>query len=616
MINETIKRKLALLPGRPGVYLMKDEQDKIIYVGKAKVLKHRVRSYFQNRPVEHPRIAALIEKIADFEILTTDSELESLILEANLIKEYKPRYNVNLKDDKRYPYIKVTVNEAFPRLLVVRRMKSDGARYFGPYTNVKGMRETLKVLGRTFLIRGCNLTLPPPGKRKYRVCLDYFIKRCTGPCEDKISPREYRRSIDAAIMLLEGRGGKLIDDLTAQMKDAAAARQYELAAEFRDRIRAIESVREKQKVSAGRVVDRDILAIARAGTVVSAVALQVREGLLIGRQNFQLSADAADEEPEILAAFIKQYYLHSPMVPAEVFLPFRIPERGLLAEWLTRQRGARVQLIFPQRGEKQKLLEMAAANALLSLNEIVAQKEQAAQRIPESIFRLQQELHLKKPPRTVAACDISNLGPSDPVGSLVYFRDGKPLKREYRRFQIKTVTGQDDFAMMREIITRYFSRLTEEGKDFPELMLIDGGKGQLSAAISALESLNITDQPIIGLAKRLEEVILPDQKQSLTIPRSSPALRFLQRMRDEAHRFAVTYQRTRRKKRTLRSELDSIPGVGPSRRQALLGALGSVDRIRAASLADLENVTGVDKKTAANVYRYFHVASDTDGQSS
>lgn len=603
MKKEELAKKLALLPPRPGVYLMKDKNGRIIYIGKAKVLKNRVRTYFQKRPVAHPRTAALIERIADFEILTTDNEIESLILEANLIKEHRPRYNVNLKDDKRYPYIKVTTHEPFPRLLVVRRMTNDSARYFGPYTNVKGMRETLKMLGRVFTIRGCNLTIP--GQKKYRVCLDYFIKRCPGPCEDKISQQAYRKLIDNACRLLEGHGQSLLEDLTAQMKAAAARQEFETAAELRDKIRAISSVQEKQKISAGKLVNRDILALARAETIVSAVALQVREGLMIGRQNFQLSVNVGDDEAEILAGFIKQYYLNSPMLPEEVLLPCHIPDEGLVEKWLTRRRGRNVRLVFPQRGEKQKLLKMAAANARLSLNEIMAQKAQVARRIPESVFLLQKDLQLKSPPRTVAAFDISNLGPSDPVGSLVFFRDGKPLKREYRRFQIKTVTGQDDYAMMREVVTRYFSRLAEEGKDFPDLVLIDGGKGQLTAARAALESLNITDQPIIGLAKRLEEVILPD-KRGLTIPRSSPSLHLLQRARDEAHRFAVTYQRNKRKKRTLHSELDNIRGIGPARRKALLTTLGSVDGVRRASLEKLESVVGVDKTTARRVYEYFH----------
>jgi len=605
MVNETIAKKLALLPDRPGVYIMKDNTGKIIYVGKAKVLKNRVRSYFHQRPVEHPRITALIEKIADFEILTTDNELESLILEANLIKEHKPRYNVNLKDDKRYPYIKITTYEPFPRLLVVRRMKKDGARYFGPYTNAKAMRETLKMLGRTFKIRGCNLTIPAPGKKKHRLCLDYSIKRCPGPCENKISEADYQKSIAAAAMLLSGRGRSLVDELTREMKAAAARQEFEKAAEMRDKIRAIESVQQKQKISAGKLIDRDILAVARAETVVSAVVLQVREGLMIGRQDFQLAANPVENDPEIVAGFLKQYYLDSPMIPAEVVVSSPVPEEELLAHWLSRQRGSKVCLLFPQRGAMRKLLEMAVANAKLFLNEIVAQKAQAVERISESSFRLQKDLRLKAPPRTVVAFDISNLGPSDPVGSLVFFRDGKPLKREYRRFQIKTVAGQDDYAMMREVVTRHFTRLAEEGKDFPDLVLIDGGKGQLSAALSALESLNISDQPVIGLAKRLEEVIFPDHR-GLSIPRSSPTLQLLQRARDEAHRFAVTYQRMKRKKRTLRSELDNIPGVGPVRRQALLSALGSVDGIRRASLEHLQQIKGVDKATARRVHDYFH----------
>ncbi len=607
--NEQITKKLAVLPDRPGVYLMKDSKGEVIYVGKAKVLRNRVRSYFQSRPPDHPRVAALIQRIDDFDTVTTDNEIESLILEANLIKEHKPRYNVNLKDDKRYPYIKVTTNEPFPRLLVVRRVSNDGARYFGPYTNVKAMRQTLKTLGRVFTIRGCNLTIP--SKRKYRVCLDYFIKRCPGPCEDKISEADYGKLIDNACRLLAGKGQEVVEDLTASMNSAAEAQEYERAAEFRDKIRAIETVREKQKISAGKSIDRDILAIARDGSLVAAIALQVREGLMIGRQDFQLSAGTTEEEPEILAGFIKQYYLNSRMVPREILLPFSIPEVDLVTEWLSQERQEKVQIYMPQRGEKMQLVKMAAANARLSLSEVLAQKERIAHKIPESVFQLQRDLQLPTPPRHVAAFDISNLGPADPVGALVYFRDGKPLKREYRKFQIKTVTGQDDFAMMREVVTRYFSRLNEEGKSLPDLVLIDGGKGQLSAALSALESVNITDQPIVGLAKRLEEVIFPDRR-GLTIPRSSPSLRLLQRIRDEAHRFAVTYQRKKRTKRTIQSELDKIPGVGPARRQALLAAFGSVDKIRSAGKDELAAAIGVDKRTALSVYSYFHPGDQGD----
>ncbi len=602
--------KLAALPDRPGVYMFKDAGGTIIYVGKAKILRNRVRSYFRGEGSEHPRVAALQEKIADLEILSTDTEIEALILEANLIKEYKPRYNVSLKDDKRYPYIKVTTNEPFPRMLVVRRMRKDGARYFGPYTNVKGMRETLKMLGRVFQIRSCNLVIPSPTKRKYRVCLDYYIKRCPGPCEDKINEAGYRSLIDAACLFLEGKEETLIGDLTARMETAAAAERFEDAAAWRDKLRAVESVRyTRQKVSAGVVIDRDVLALARAGRLVSAVALQIRDGLLIGRQAFQLAADENDTDQEVLTAFLKQYYLHSPSIPDEIYLPDHCDEEDLIADWLGNERRRAVKLFFPQRGERYELLEMAQTNAKLQLNELLTQKAATAVRIPDSVYQLQRDLRLNSPPRNISAFDVSNLGETDPVGSLVYFRDAKPLKREYRKFKIKTVVGRNDFAMIGELVSRYFTNLVEDGSEFPDLVLIDGGAGQLSAACSALDALNITDVPIIGLAKRLEQVVLPgdggESGPTLSIPKSSPSLRLLQRVRDEAHRFALTFQKSRRKKRVIQSELDSIPGIGPARRQALLTAFGSVSQIAQASMEDLKTKGKLPQRHAEAVYNRF-----------
>jgi len=606
----TISDKLDTLPERPGVYMFKDSGGEILYVGKAKSLRSRVRSYFREAGPTHPRTIRLLERVTDFEILSTDSEIEALILEANLVKEHKPRYNVSLKDDKRYPYIKVTTNEPFPRMLVVRRMRKDGARYFGPYTNVKGMRQTIKTLGRVFQIRSCNLIIPSPTNRKYRVCLDYYIKRCPGPCEDKVTESSYRQLIDSACLFLEGKEGRLIDEMTAHMNEAAEATRFEEAAEWRDKLRAVESVRHKQKVSDEEQIDRDILALARSDKVVAAVALQVRDGLLIGRQNYQLTVDVDDPDPDILSAFIKQYYLNSPSVPDEVYLPFHCTDEELIGEWLSKDRKRLVKLMFPQRGERLALLEMATTNARLALNELLTQRAAAAVRIPDGVYQLQKDLRLPVPPRSIVAFDVSNLGETDPVGSLVYFRDGKPLKREYRHFKIKTVVGRNDFAMIGELVSRWFTDLVEEGKEFPDLVLIDGGAGQLSAALRALEALNITDLPVIGLAKRLEQVVFPSGPM-LSIPRSSPSLRLLQRVRDEAHRFAVTFQRVRRKKRVIQSELDSIAGVGPSRRNALMTGIGSVEAIARSSVEDLRDKGGVDKKTAETVWRHFHPAEDT-----
>jgi excinuclease ABC subunit C len=611
MVFNDIKTKLENLPTKPGVYLMKDKSGRIIYVGKAKSLRNRVRAYFQDAPPYHPKISALISKISDFDVLATDSEMEALILESNLIKEYKPRYNVNLKDDKRYPYLKVT-SEPFPRVLVVRRVKRDKAKYFGPYTNVKAMRQTLRILRRIFPVRSCNVVLP--SSRKIKLCLDFYIKRCLGPCEEKISEREYREIIDNVCLFLSGRNEALLSHLKERMEHYAKTENFEMAAQIRDQIKALDSVMERQKVMDVEKVDKDIIALARdksegsafGGKDVFVVALQIREGILIGRQNFHLAAFKESEDKEILSTFLRQYYMHSAVVPPEIILPTQIEDQEMIQGWLASKKEGRVRFLIPQRGEKVKLLEMATYNAQLSLDELMLQRSEAKKKVPQVIKSLEKDLYLSVPPRKIAAFDISNLGPSDAVGSLVFFEDGHPKKSQYRRFKIKTVEGQDDFAMMGEVVKRHFARLTEEKKEFPDLVLVDGGKGQLSSTVETLNTLGIKNQNVIALAKRLDEVFLPGKSDSLMIPKSSGSLKLLQRIRNEAHRFAVEYHRKLRKKRTITSELDQIPGIGPARRKILLSHLGSVEKIKQADLEALQKTKGIDKKVAENIYKYFH----------
>ncbi len=601
-----LSNKLENLPTKPGVYLMKDGSGRIIYVGKAKSLRNRVRAYFHDSPPYHPRISALISKISDFDYLVTDSEMEALILEANLIKEYKPRYNVNLKDDKRYPYLKVT-NESFPRVLVVRRVKKDKAKYFGPYTNVKAMRQTLRILRRVFPIRSCNYALP--STRKIKLCLDYHIKRCLGPCEGKVSQKEYQEIVKNVLFFLSGKNNLLLQLLKDRMNEYASKEEFENAALIRDQIRALESVMEKQKVADVEQVDRDIIAFAREKKDISVVALQIREGVLIGRQNFHLAGFKESTDQEILSTFLRQYYMHSVVVPPEIILPTQMDDQDMIQSWLSSKREGKVKIIIPQRGEKFKLLEMANYNARLSLNELLLQRAEAKKKVPQVIKALEKDLYLSVLPRKIAAFDISNLGPQDAVGSLVFFQDGRPQKSRYRRFKIKTVEGQDDFAMMAEVVSRYFIRLTEEKQEYPDLVLIDGGKGQLSVAVQALNSLGIKNQNVVALAKRLDEVFLPQRSDPLMIPKGSASLKLLQKIRDEAHRFAVEYHRKLRKKRTIRSELDKIPGVGAKRREALLKHLGSVEKIKEASLKKLLQIKDINEKVAHNIYRYFHSQS-------
>ncbi len=598
-----LKTKLQNLPTKPGVYLMKDIRGKIIYVGKAKSLRNRVRSYFQDSPSFAPKTSTMVSKVSDIDILVTDSEMEALILEANLIKEHRPRYNVNLRDDKRYPYLKVT-DEPFPRVLVVRRVKKDKAKYFGPFTNVKAMRHTLKILRRVFAIRSCNWTLP--STRKVRLCLDYHIKRCPGPCQGKVSVEEYGETIKNVLLFLSGKNSLLREHLKQKMNQHSAREKYEQAASIRDQINALESVMERQKVAGLDQADRDIIALAREAKDLSVVALQIREGILIGRQTFHLTASKQSTEQEVLSAFLRQYYMHSAVIPPEVILPGPVGDQTIIEKWLCVRRGAKVEIIIPQRGDKARLLKMALYNARLSLNEIRLQRSAAKSEVPTAVRSLQKDLCLSVAPRSIAAFDISNLGSSAAVGSLVFFLDGRPRKTKYRRFKIKTVKGQDDFAMMGEVVARHFGRLTEEKRPYPDLVLIDGGKGQLSAAEGALSRLGIKDQNAVALAKRLDEVFLSGRYESLMIPKGSASLRLLQRIRDEAHRFAISYHRLLREKTMTESELDRIPGVGPVRKELLLKRFGSVEGIRKAELDQLMQMESLGKRVAQRIYKHFH----------
>ncbi|MGB2698085.1 MAG: excinuclease ABC subunit UvrC, partial [Candidatus Zixiibacteriota bacterium] len=573
-----LKAKLKSLPKKPGVYMMKDSRGRIIYVGKAKSLKNRVRSYFQDSLPPDPKQKALIKKISDFDLLVADSEMEALILESNLIKEHKPRYNVNLKDDKRYPYLKVTVDEDFPRILVVRRVKKDKAKYFGPYTNVRGMRQTLRLLRRIFQVRSCNFALP--SKKKHKLCLDYHIKRCQGPCEGLVKKDEYRGMIKDVCLFLSGKNTELIKELKRKMEKTAEAERYEEAARIRDQIKFLESVMHRQKVVETEKKDRDIIALSQEGKDVSVAALQIREGVMIGRQNFHVLASTKISQGEILSNFLRRYYMHSPIIPQQIILPSDPNDRKMIQKWLKQKREANVEFVTPKKGKKYKLLEMAQKNAKLLLDELLLQKKEREKKIPEPVATLKKDLYLEKAPREIAGIDISNIGGKDAVGSLVYFSDGKPKKSEYKRFRIKTVATQDDFAMISEVVKRYYGSLIESRKSFPDLVLIDGGKGQLSLALQALNSLGIKDQKIMALAKRIDEIFLPGKPDPLMIKKDSSSLKLLKRVRDEAHRFAISYHKLLRKKRTVASELDKIPGVGEKRRKVLLTKFGSVKRIK------------------------------------
>lgn len=607
-MNTGLQQKLENLPTLPGVYFFKNEKGKVLYIGKAKNLRNRVRSYFQKSRVGETKLRFLVRKIHDLETITTDSEVEALILEANMIKEYKPRYNVTLKDDKSYPYIRVT-NEEFPRIFPTRKIVKDGSRYFGPYTDVHSMRSLLKDVRKIFPIRSCNYRLDEKtvASKKIKLCLDYYIQRCLGPCQGLISQEEYGKIVKQMVRFIEGRNNEIVKELRKEMQHYAAEQRFEDAARIRDQIQAIEQFRSRQKMVSQNEVDRDIVAIYQEEKIAAGVVFKVREGKIVGRHHFFLKNTMGESDEEILKAFLLQYYLKVDFLPDGIYLPFHLQEAEEIHEWFQKKRGKSCKLIVPQRGEKRKLVEMAQRNAKLVLKELIIQKMKAKnERIPRDVQALQKDLSLAHPPRRIEAFDISHFSGTDTVASLVCFTDGLPRKSDYRKFKIRSVVGIDDFASMKEVVTRRYRRILEEKDSMPDLILIDGGKGQLSSAVEALHDLGIYDQPIAALAKRLDEVFLPGFSDPQNIPRTSPGLKLLQRVRDESHRFAITFHRRLRKKRTLQSQLDFIPGIGEKRRNLLIQKFGSIQKIRDAKREELEAVQGIPKNLAHKIWEYFH----------
>ncbi len=603
----TLEEKLENLPRLPGVYLFKDKNKKVIYVGKALVLRNRVRSYFQSGRTDDPKLQRLRSKIHDLETIVTDSEIEALILEANLIKEYKPRYNVNLKDDKSFPYIRVT-NEPFPRIFPTRRIINDGSKYFGPYTDVRSMRELLKTIKRIFPIRSCNLNLTEETIRagKFKVCLNYHIKKCMGPCEGLISQEEYGQIVKNIIDFINGKDRLVVEQLTQQMNRYAESLQFEKAARVRDQINAIKDFQYKQKVITPEPIDRDLFAIYAEDNDACAVMFKVRQGRVIGRQHFYLDGVEGETLDRVMSHLVIRFYMHADFIPSEVYLPIQLEESAQIAQWLSEKSGTAVQLLFPQRGEKAKLLRMAQQNAKLLLEELKLQKLKDKDYVPHAVKALQRDLRLAKPPLRIEAFDISNIHGTDATASLVTFVNGQPRKSDYRRFKIRSKTTPDDFAMMAEAIERRYRRVIEQQEPLPDLILVDGGKGQLSAALEALARLNMTEQPVIALAKRLDEVFVPGVSEPQNIPKTSSGLRLLQQIRDEAHRFAITYHRKLRGKRAVMSELDAIPGVGATRRKRLISHFGSLKNLKAASLDEIRQVKGIPESLAEKIWNHFH----------
>lgn len=607
VVKQSRQKKLEHVQRKPGCYLFKDRKGKIIYIGKAKVLRNRVRSYFQDGRFEGPKLQRLKSRIADFETIVTDTEMEALILEMNLVKEYKPRYNINLKDDKSYPYIRVT-NERFPRIFPTRKVVKDGSRYFGPYTDVGAMRSLLKAVKRIFPIRSCNydLTEKAVAKKKYKLCLDYHIKKCDGPCEGLVGEAEYGEMVDQIVNFINGKNNIVLKALQEKMWRMAESKRYEEAARVRDQVQSIEKFQYKQKIVTDEEKDRDIVAAAMEDDDACGVVFKVRDGKILGRQHFYLEGVEHETQKEVVASFLKQYYLKSDFVPQEIYLQCEIAEMDKVEDWLQERRAGSIKLIVPQRGQKAKLVQMAQQNAAHLLEELRLQKLKVRNYVAHSVQALQRDLRLKRPPKRIECFDISNIQGTEPVASMVTFVNGKPKKRDYRKFKIRSKQTPDDFAMMAEAVRRRYSGTLAEKLDAPDLILVDGGKGQLSSALKALHGINKTDLPIAALAKRLDEVFVPGASAPQNIPKTSSGLKLLQQVRDEAHRFAVTYHRTLRSKRTLQSELDVVPGIGPARRKALVRYFGSVKNLREANADEIQMVDGISPELAERIWRHFH----------
>ncbi|MBO7550443.1 MAG: excinuclease ABC subunit UvrC [Fibrobacter sp.] len=591
-VNEHIGRRIAELPERPGVYLMKNASGKIIYIGKAKVLKNRVRSYFDGSDHAGHRAATLmLPFIRDIEWIITESEEEALILEATLIRKHTPKYNVLLKDDKHFPYLAFSVKEPFPRLFLSRSVHKDDCLYYGPYMNSRVVSQLTDLAARLFHIRECRLKLPLASPA--RPCLNYHIGRCDAPCAGLVSEEEYAKSVAQAKLLLEGKRDDLVAQWQAEMQQASENLDFELAGKKRDAIQALQATGIHQKTDTSDPnLSLDVLSLKRNGSMAAAVILEYRKGVLTGRRHYRMECRLEDDVPEILRQMLVQWYMDVPMVPSEIAVDVEdLPDRDMLAQALSEKAGHRVLLTQPQRGDKVGFLKLAGANADMILVEMRAEVQKYSE-VDQSVFELQKVLGLKKTPFRIECVDISHLSGTNTVASLVAFRNGRPDKKNYRKFIIKTVEGVDDFASMREVMTRRIRRLESEGIPMPDLWVCDGGKGQVDATMQILKELgHDQDLPLIGLAKRLEEIVFPDDRPSIVLHRTSPALKLLQNARDEAHRFAITYQRSKRKK-DLEVEWLKIPGVGHETRVKILSKYRSAEAFMAAPLEDIELLFG------------------------
>ena len=615
-----IEEELKKLPSQPGVYLMHDKKDEIIYVGKAISLKNRVRQYFQSSRNKTAKIEQMVSRIARFEYIVTDSELEALVLECNLIKEYRPRYNTMLKDDKTYPYIKVTVYEDFPRILFARDMKKDKSRYFGPYTSAGAVKDTIELIHKLYQIRTCSRNLPRD-VGKDRPCLNYHIKQCQAPCQGYVSKEEYGKNISQALEFLGGKYDKVLKGLEEKMMAASDDMNFEKAIEYRDLLTSVKKVAQKQKITSSGTEDRDVIAMARDEKDAVVQVFFVREGKLIGREHFHVSIATAEDDRQILSSFLKQFYAGTPFIPKEIWTQIRPEDEEILFQWLSARRGQKVKLTVPQKGQKERLVELAERNASLVLSQ---DKEKIKREELRTIGAMNEVSSLMglRGVRRIEAYDISNISGFESVGSMIVYEDGKPKRNDYRKFKIKWVKGANDYASMREVLTRRFSHglseaktLKEKGVDeelgsftrFPDLIMMDGGKGQVNIALEVLEELKLSI-PVCGMVKDDNHRTRGLYYQNVEIPidRHSEGFKLITRIQDEAHRFAIEYHRSLRGKAQVHSVLDDISGIGPARRKALMRQFKSLEAIKEASLEELLQTPGMNSLSARSVYEFFH----------
>jgi len=603
-VPESVLEKIPHLPESAGVYLWRDRDGTVLYVGKAKRLRSRVRSYVTGDHMESVKTRALMQQVGGLDTIVVPSEAHALILEANLIKEYKPKYNIALRDDKSYPYIKVTVAEPFPRVWVTRHLVDDGSRYFGPYTDVGAMRRALNVVKRIFTVRSCNFDMPR--QMPERPCLDYYIKRCKAPCILAQTQAEYRAMIDEVLVFLEGRTQEVARRVRQRMELAAESLEFERAAELRDALNHLERMEEPTVVLSIEGGERDVIGFARDGDDAVVALMRIRGGKLLAREHQFLENLEEEGDPAVLQAYLARSYYPLEDRAGELLVPFEPEDRELVEASLERTK-----IHVPQRGPRSELVDLATQNARHLLEELRLTGDETDERAGDPIYELQRQLGLQKVPRSLVCFDISHAQGTDTVASCVWFQNGRPYRSEYRKFKVKTVEGIDDFASMNEVVSRYFARRTDEEKPLPDLVLIDGGKGQLNAAHAALEAIGLGAMPIVSLAKREEEIFVLGRPDSVRLPRRSPALRVLQQARDEAHRFAITFQRKRRSMRTMTSELLRIPGVGEAKRRQLLEAFGSLQGVREAAPEAIAALPGFGQKTAERVLESLRKNSPT-----